>query len=428
LVIFSLIYLSLTLNNPFAGVPYYVNPSYVAELNSSIATATGPVKAILESMRSVPSAYWIDVKSKINGQGTDSVEGILTDSASKSPPQLCVFIVYDLPNRDCHAKASNGEICCNANPDGTCNYDLGGNCASGIQEYQTQYIDPFVAVLKKFYGKVPVVLVIEPDSLPNLATNLADPHCGNSATQAAYTTGITYAVKSFSTNVPNIPMYIDAGHGGWLGWQDNIDKFAQLIKQLNVANMVRGFSTNVANYQPLGTQCPWSTPGSDRNDYCLNGQHQSDPCCVDPCKLEGQWNPANNEINYAAELVVAMGQAISGFSPKMIIDTGRNGVTNMREDCANWCNIRGAGVGLLPTTNTANTTLVDAYYWLKTPGESDGCTQTLPNGRQCIRYDSMCGSADSIGSRSGEPRAPTAGGWFDYQIKQLATNAHMQRK
>jgi hypothetical protein len=38
------------------GHPLYVNPSYVAELNSSIATATGTVRATLESMRSVRSS------------------------------------------------------------------------------------------------------------------------------------------------------------------------------------------------------------------------------------------------------------------------------------------------------------------------------------------------------------------------------------
>lgn len=61
--------------------------------------------------------------------------------------------------------------------------------------------------------------------------------------------------------------------------------------------------------------------------------------------------------------------------------------------------------------------MIDAFLWLKTPGESDGCTQTLPDGNACKRYDSFCGSVDSIGSSSGEPRAPEAGKWFDYQIK-----------
>lgn len=49
----------------------------------------------------------------------------------------------------------------------------------------------------------------------------------------------------------------------------------------------------------------------------------------------------------------------------------------------------------------------------------------LPDGSACKRFDSFCGSEDSIGSRSGEPRIPEAGKWSDYQIKQLAANANM---
>lgn len=115
--------------------------------------------------------------------------------------------------------------------------------------------------------------------------------------------------------------------------------------------------------------------------------------------------------------------AIPGFAPKWVIDTGRNGVTDERQSCSNWCNIRGAGVGALPTANVSAPAVVDAYFWLKTPGESDGCTQTLPDGRSCARFDTMCASPDSLGTRPGEPRAPEAGMWFDYQIKQLAANA-----
>lgn len=74
------------------------------------------------------------------------------------------------------------------------------------------------------------------------------------------------------------------------------------------------------------------------------------------------------------ELAASVSKAIPGFAPHFLVDTGRNGVTDMRQDCANWCNIRGAGVGRVPTTAT-NNSLIDAFMWLKTPGESDGCTQ-----------------------------------------------------
>merc|ERR1711985_192083 len=99
-------------------------------------------------MKGIPSAYWIDKKDKIRGNTTDSLEGILKDASSKSPPELIVVIWYDLPNRDCDAKASNGEICCTKHADGTCDYDTKSDCADGIQEYKTQYADVFVSVLQ----------------------------------------------------------------------------------------------------------------------------------------------------------------------------------------------------------------------------------------------------------------------------------------
>lgn len=411
--------------NPYADVEaFYVNPSYKTELQGSIDTASGTVKETLTSMLDVPSAYWIDVKSKILGNGTSSVQGILTDAASKSTPPLVTLIVYDLPNRDCKAKASNGEICCIYNDDGTCDYDTNpGTCDDGLKEYYDDYIDPFASILANFEGKVPIVLIIEPDSLANMATNMADPHCSNSA--SAYETGIPYAIKTLKTACPSCSLYMDAAHGGWLGWEDGYTSFVSLVKDLGIETYLRGFATNVANYQTIGTQC-----SSDID--CIEGPGKDDPCCTDPCDLLSQYNRANNEMNYVSILKTAMTASMPSFDPHFIIDSGRNGVADMRNDCANWCNARGAGVGYIPTTETNNPANVDAYFWLKTPGESDGCTQYLPDpsdptgmtkGDACPRYDSMCGSTDSLGSKSDEPYSPEAGKWFDYQIKMLAENA-----
>jgi len=424
--IFSLVTLAVAFAaNPFSGQTFYVNPSYQAELQTSINSETdATIKNTLTRMQTVASAYWIDVKAKISGSNTTYVSGILADAASKSPPQLVVFIVYDLPNRDCHAKASNGEICCYYNADKTCNYDQSGDCSAGITEYTSTYIDPLAAVLASYNGKVPIVLVIEPDSLPNLATNQGDPHCGNSATVAAYTKGIPYAITTLAGKCPSCSIYVDAAHGGWLGWPNNMQSFVQTVTSLNIFPYIRGFATNVANYQPIGVMCPLLNTQTGQ-PYCLANPRPTDVCCSDPCNLENEYNPGNNEMNYINWLNYTFAQSAPSFKPTFIVDSGRNGVPNMRSDCANWCNIRGAGVGLIPTATTAAPNLVEAYYWLKTPGESDGCTQTLPDGTQCPRYDSFCGSSDSIGSQNGEPRAPQAGNWFDYQVKQLAQNQNM---
>lgn len=119
---------------------------------------------------------------------------------------------------------------------------------------------------------------------------------------------------------------------------------------------------------------------------------------------------------------------LTGWAPYFIIDTGRNGAArDPRSSCQTWCNTRGAGAGHAPTMNTGLPHVVDAYWYLKTPGESDGCTRVLPSGENCARFDASCEGVDSIGgtTASGEPRAPEAGSWFVYQARMLARNAHL---
>jgi cellulose 1,4-beta-cellobiosidase len=152
----------------------------------------------------VPSAFWIDNKDKIHGRDRDyTLEGILHDAASKSVPPLCVFIFYDLPNRDCNAKASNGEIS-----------DATAGSAAALREYQHEYVDPFVSVLQ-MYESVPVVLVIEPDSLGNVISNTGSNGC-TAATVANYKDGVAYAVRSIAARAPHVAIYVDAAHGGWV--------------------------------------------------------------------------------------------------------------------------------------------------------------------------------------------------------------------
>ena len=94
----------------------------------------------------------------------------------------------------------------------------------------------------------------------------------------------------------------------------------------------------------------------------------------------------------------------------------------------NWCNAPGAGLGLRPTTTT-NVPLLDAYLWVKTPGQSDG---------QCDAAGGVRAWDYSIYSQPGWPTtpadqalfdplwstvSPAAGVWFPAQAVQLARNA-----
>lgn len=69
--------------------------------------------------------------------------------------------------------------------------------------------------------------------------------------------------------------------------------------------------------------------------------------------------------------LISRGTAVSkllGSPTHFILDTSRNGVVNTTYD---WCNAMPRGLGHAPTTITGNP-LVDAYLWVKPPGDSDG--------------------------------------------------------
>lgn len=140
------------------------------------------------------------------------------------------LVIYDLPGRDCAAKASNGEL-----------------AVGELNRYKTEYIDPIVKILKA-HSNTAFALVIEPDSLPNLVTNSDLTTCQQSA--QGYRDGVAYAIKQL--NLPNVVMYIDAGHGGWLGWNDNLSpgakELANAYKAGGSPKQFRGFATNVAGW------------------------------------------------------------------------------------------------------------------------------------------------------------------------------------
>lgn len=87
--------------------------------------------------------------------------------------------------------------------------------------------DSFIAIVKiiKANPNTAFALIIEPDSLPNLITNSAVAACQQSA--AGYREGVAYALRSL--NLPNVALYLDAGHGGWLGWNDNLGEILPFL-------------------------------------------------------------------------------------------------------------------------------------------------------------------------------------------------------
>lgn len=100
-----------------------------------------------------------------------------------------------------------------------------------------------------------------------MVTNLSVQKCANAA--ASYRTCTQYALKQL--NLPNVSMYLDAGHGGWLGWAANIGpaatEFANVYKNAGSPAAVRGLATNVANYNAWSvTTCASYTQGDTNCD------------------------------------------------------------------------------------------------------------------------------------------------------------------
>ena len=77
-------------------------------------------------------------------------------------------------------------------------------------------------------------------------------------------------------------------------------------------------------------------------------------------------------LNYVQLLQKHLKIAVPGLEPHFLIDTARNGVALVGEDCDAACNARSAGFGRRPTAQTALPS-IDAYYWLASPAVSDGC-------------------------------------------------------
>jgi cellulose 1,4-beta-cellobiosidase len=230
--------------NPFKGVEFFINPYYVDEVDKAIAQMTNSsLKAKAEKMKTFSNAIWLDTIKNMNEWLERNLKGALAQQNASNKNVLTVFVVYDLPGRDCHALASNGELLAND---------------SDFARYKSEYIDVIETHLKK-YKSQPVVLIVEPDSLANMVTNLENtPACADS--EKYYMDGHAYLIKKFGV-LDHVAMYLDIGHAFWLGWDDNREKATKVYKKVidsGSPGKVRGFADNVANYTP------WEDPTLSR--------------------------------------------------------------------------------------------------------------------------------------------------------------------
>jgi cellulose 1,4-beta-cellobiosidase len=257
------------------------NSYYASEVHTlAIPSLTGSMVAKASAVAKVPSFQWLDRNVTVDTLFSGTLADIrAANKAGANPPYAGIFVVYDLPDRDCAAAASNGEWA----------------IANGGAANYRGYIDRIRQLIQQ-YSDIRILLVIEPDSLANMVTNMGVAKCSNAA--ATYKELTKYAIQQL--NLPNVAMYLDAGHAGWLGWPANlqpaVDMFATLYKDAGKPAAVRGLATNVANYNAWNISSP--------------------PSYTSP-------NPNYDEIHYVQAMSPLLNAA--GFNAHFITDTGRSG-------------------------------------------------------------------------------------------------------
>jgi cellulase/cellobiase CelA1/uncharacterized protein YjdB/aryl-phospho-beta-D-glucosidase BglC (GH1 family) len=419
-------------DNPFAGADSYINPDYTAKVLAEAQSTGGTLGAGMAKVADYSTAIWLDRIAAIEGSADAMGLRAHLDEALRQQngdtPRTIMLVIYDLPNRDCSAAASNGELLI---------------AEDGMNIYKTQYIDPIAAILSDpKYSSLRIVTVVEPDSLPNLVTNLDIAACAEADSSGAYVDGIRYAIDQLHP-IENVYIYLDIAHSAWLGWDNNFAPAVQLYTRLLQGaaagvNSVDGFITNTANYTPIEEVY---LPDANLN---VGGQ---------PLKSSDfyEWNPYFDEKDYATALRTAFINAGLPGTIGMLIDTSRNGwggsqrpdgVSNAtdlntyvdqsrvdrRPHRGGWCNQQGAGIGARP--RAAPAVGIDAYVWVKPPGESDGVSSAGvvdpddPNKQFDVMCDPKAQSRyNAAYPTNAMPDAPHAGRWFAEQFRMLVENA-----
>ncbi|MFE7899953.1 glycoside hydrolase family 6 protein [Streptomyces sp. NPDC057424] len=166
-------------------------------------------------------------------------------------------------------------------------------------------------------GEAEALVVLEPDAVAHVVDG-----CTPGEYHAEREQLLGEAIARLKRQ-PNTKVYLDAGNADW------IRESAKLVEPLRRAGIERadGFALNVSNFQ-------------------------------------------TNEVTtkYGVRLAGALG------GKHFVVDTSRNGNGPLP---GVWCNPPGRALGTPPTTGTGEP-VVDAYLWIKRPGESDGTCEGGP--------------------------------------------------
>jgi len=204
--------------------------------------------------------------------------------------------------------------------------DCAGGYSAGGAATPVAYLE-WLTRLAAGLGARPAVVILEPDAVPDALSG-----CLSSGAVQTRLALLGKAVGILEGD-PRAAVYIDAGNASWIA---QLHRLARALTSAGIARAA-GFALNVANFQTTAASVAYG----ERLSRLLHGAH-------------------------------------------FVIDTGRNGngPDLNPADAPNWCNPPGRALGHAPTTSTG-LSQVDAYLWVKTPGESDGsCRPGAPPAGQ----------------------------------------------
>jgi endoglucanase len=375
---------------------------------------------LIAAMEATPQAVWLTGNTPTQ-TGSTVTQTLREASFQRAIP---VFVLYNIPGRDCGS------------------YSAGG--AENTADYEA-WIDSITGAI----GNQKVVIILEPDAIADLPSD-----CGYDPTQVNIPEAVAdryaqlnYAITQLEQQSQTI-VYIDAGNSHWQA----VPIITQRLLTAGV-QQAQGFFSNVSNFNLSTYESKFDTWVSDciafgmnpadggwrlgNYSYCAS-QYYSPLGTVNPDDITtwvytDEWYQQN------------MGTAVP--TTHFVIDTSRNGqgpfyatayanspynqpasvITTLNN--GSWCNPPARGLGV-PPTSSAGIALLDAYLWVKTPGQSDGTCDSAGGARawDYTAYDPGGWPTTAAQQATFDPLwglyDPTAGTWFPEQALDLAQRAN----
>jgi endoglucanase len=388
-----------------AGTKFLVpdaNPGAAVQIQDLRAAGRATDADLIAQMVATPQAVWVT-----KGDPKDARHTVqLAVARATSQHAIAVLVTYNIPGRDC-----------------------GGLSAGGAQttaEYKA-WIDGFADGI----ANSKAIVILEPDGLGLLPSNCGGPNPSYPFTDAQRNEELNYAVDRLEQQ-PRAIVYLDGTHSAWLNIGDISTRLVTAGVQraqgffLNASNYQ--YSPNLAQYGTWISECIAYATQVNVGDYgnCPNQYWNGGPPGTMIAALLGPWTgvaldksgvwsdtSTTPELNTSG-INTRYTDMLGNVAPttRFVVDTSRNGrgpwtPSVSYPDAQDWCNPPNRGLGLRATADTG-VPLLDAYLWIKIPGESDGsCARGL--GPAGTTVDPEWGIVD-----------PAAGQWFPAQALQLA--------